>query len=200
MTTKRTALIVGGFILFFLVVKLFFQTLVVAFIGGVGGGVIGALVALYVSKKERDRTSKEAEKAAAAKRFQPAEKLKTLLEKLVHVNTLVRTEGLSRKAISTVEAIIDMLRNLLPEMNENYRGNDLTWEVNRAAEVYLGNSVGPYVRLTIPEREGHENEFVESLGKLEDALKDISRLVRENRVGEFSAKAKFLRARFATSS
>ena len=200
MTTKRIVFIVGGFILFFLVAKLFSQTLVVAFIGGVGGGVIGTLVALYVSTKERDHTSKEAEKSAAAKRFEPAEKLKTMLDNLVNVNTLVRTEGLSQKAISTVEAIIDMLRNLLPEMNENYRGNDLTWEVNRAAEAYLGNSVGPYVRLTMPEREAHENEFVESLGQLEDALKDISRLVRENRVGEFSAKAKFLRARFATSS
>ena len=197
MRMKAVLLVLGIGVLLCLVSGLFFQTILAAFVGGVVGGVAGALIATYISQKER--ASAAAEKAVLAKRHDPARKLQALLDDLVIVNTNVRTKGLSRAAISAVETIIDTLRQLLPEMNEKYTGNDLTWEVNRSAQAYLPNIVAPYLELTTSERSTNEAEFVESLGKLKDALEEISRIARENRIGEFSAKAKFLKARFATS-
>ena len=196
MRMKVVLLVLGIGVPLCLLSGLFFQTILAAFVGGVVGGATGALVATYISQKER--ASAAAEKAEVAKRHDPARKTQALLDNLVIVNTNVRTKGLSRAAMSAVETIIDALRKLLPEMNEKYRGNDLTWEVNRSAETYLPNIVAPYLELTTPERSTNEAEFVESLGKLKDALEDISRIARENRIGEFSAKAKFLKARFAT--
>ena len=100
--------------------------------------------------------------------------------------------------LERVESIIDTLQELVPVMNKSYPGNDLTWEVNQSVKDYLPNKVIlPFLNLSQEEQDKLKVQFMESSSMLEGALAEISDMVKNNRVGEFNAKAKFMKVRFA---
>ncbi|MFQ5796086.1 MAG: hypothetical protein ACE5JP_13700 [Candidatus Bipolaricaulia bacterium] len=159
--------------------------------------VVGAIAwAIARNLRRRSREDSTSDTDQAVETAEPAKEL-MLLDGLVKLNIKIRTEALPTKAMSVIERIIDKLRKLLPEMNQNYTGNDLTWEVNRTAEVYLPKVIDPYVDLSSTQRNKKRVLLLESLKVLEEALDEVVKLVRENKEGEFAAKAKFLKARFA---
>ncbi len=118
------------------------------------------------------------------------------LQGLVRLNIDVREHGLPAATTEKLEQTIDVLRRLIPELNDNYVGSELTWTVNRMATNYLPRIVTPYVALAPPARTEHEAELLKSLVGLESELANIAGLVRDAKVGEFKTKAAFLRARF----
>ncbi len=118
------------------------------------------------------------------------------LERLVAVDLAVREHALSDGVVARIETAIDALRRLLPELNRDYTGSGLTWTVNRMASDYLPRIVSPYVALSPEARADHEAELLASLDGLTRELAKIEELVRGARVGDFQAKAAFLRARF----
>jgi hypothetical protein len=61
---------------------------------------------------------------------------------------------------------------------------------------YLARIAGPYVKLSPAARAEHEAELLKSLAGLEAELENIEGLVRNHQVGDFKAKAAFLRTRF----
>ncbi|MBI9074425.1 MAG: hypothetical protein JEZ02_03360 [Desulfatibacillum sp.] len=167
------------------------KTLVIALVGGISGGAVGALIAYFLLQRDKQSA------APAPEPQSPVDPTIPLLESLVGLNVAIREQALPLQALETTERVIDKLRELLPEMNENYRGNDLTWEVNRSAEDYLVRVVKPYMALNSGDRQDRMEEFLQGLSSLETALDEVLDVVRNHKQGEFSVKAKFLNARFA---
>ena len=118
------------------------------------------------------------------------------LQSLVALDVQIRESGLPQDVTAKLEESIDVLRRILPELNDDHAGSELTWTVNRMATDYLPRILTPYVKLSPPAREEHREELLRSLEGLESELENIGDLVRSAKVGEFKTKAAFLRARF----
>ena len=183
-------LIVGGlFAAGLILAYVLGKTIIIALVGGAAGGIAGALIAWFLRDKQTQSTVSEPQS--------PVDPTIPLLESLVALNVSIRERVLPAQALETTERVIDKLRELLPEMNTNYKGNDLTWEVNRSAEDYLVRIVTPYVAMNSQDRQDKLDEFLQGVNSLETALDEVLDVVRNHKQGEFSVKAKFLNARFA---
>ena len=118
------------------------------------------------------------------------------LRALVAVDIAVREHDLPASVVETVERNVDVLRELVPDLNDRHAGSELAWTVNRMATDYIPRLVGPYTGLGADQRAARETEFRESLSGLEAELVNIRELVERADEGDFQAKAAFLRARF----
>ena len=159
--------------------------------------VVGAVVAIAVY---RSRAGREAASDTGAAEVAPAED--AWLEHmgaLLRLNASLRERVVPEAVTLKIERIIDELREVVPELNDEYAGSELTWTVNRMASDYLPRVVSPYLELTPGARGSHEVELLASLEGLEAELSNIHALVRQHEEGEFKAKAAFLRARFLES-
>ena len=130
--------------------------------------------------------------APAAKDPDWAEPLRALLA----VNVTLREHDLPANVVETVERNVDVLRKLVPDLNDRHPSSELTWTVNRMATDYIPRLVRPYAGLGADQRAARESEFRESLSGLEAELENIRELVARADEGDFQAKAAFLRARF----
>jgi hypothetical protein len=162
--------------------------------------LVGAVVAIAVyrarSRAGGDAGTKSADATpAAAAEDAWLEHLRSLLR----LNATLRERVVPAAVTAKIEAIVDELREVLPELNDEYAGSELTWTVNRMASDYLPRVVDPYLELSPGARGEHEAELLASLTGLETELTNIHGLVRKHEEGEFKAKAAFLRARFLES-
>ncbi len=187
MTPKRWIAAVGAGLAVGAVVYFMFPLVVVS---AVSAGV-AALVTIGVY-----RYLDAQNKPATPPRKDPRQELAALLHGLVTLNILIREEGLHADVLARVEAIIDKLRALLPEINERYPSHELTWTLNQMAREYLQKALRPYVSLSESDRRDRQAELLKSLDGVEAEVDNVAELVRGDKMGDFKAKAAFLRARF----
>ncbi len=187
-STKRWVVAVGVGLLLAVVLYLLFKVVVIAVVSAVVASAVAILVYRYLDK--------EPQAEVASPDVDPAAELRALLDNLVTLNIAVREEGLATDVVTRVEGIIDKLRELLPGINERHNGHELTWAVNRMAKDYLPRVVNPYIALSQTERESRRKELLNSLNGLEAEVGNVTDLVRNEKLGDFRAKAAFLRARF----
>ena len=187
-STKRWAVAIGVGLLLAIVLYLLFKVIVIAVISAIVASAVAILVYRYLDK--------EPQPEVASRVVDPTAELRGLLDNLVTVNIAIREEGLATDVVTRVEEIIDKLRELLPGINERHNGHELTWAVNKMAKDYLPRVVNPYVALSQTERESRRKELLNSLNGLEAELDNVADLVRSEKLGDFRAKAAFLRARF----
>ena len=153
--------------------------------------VVASLVTIAVyrvldSKKTTDQPAKP----------DPRKELRARLDGLVELNIRIREEGLGDQALSRFEGIIDKLRELLPGINQRYPTHELTWTLNQMAKEYLPKGVNPFVALSALDRDERQAELMTSLDGLEAEVDNVAELIRGDKLGDFKAKAAFLRARF----
>jgi hypothetical protein len=187
-STKRWAVAIGVGLLLAVVLYLLFKVVVIAVVSAVVASAVAILVYRYLDK--------EPQAEVASPDVDPAAELRGLLDNLVTINIAIREEGLATDVVTRVEGIIDKLRELLPGINERHNGHELTWAVNRMAKDYLPRVVNPYIALSQTERESRRKELLNSLNGLEAEVGNVTDLVRNEKLGDFRAKAAFLRARF----
>jgi hypothetical protein len=185
--TKRL-LIFGALALGVVVVALAVQNL--------GAVIVSAVVAAIVAILVHRSLGPGAPVAEAGPASDPADAWIAHLQQLARLNVQIRENGLADEVLEKLEHSIDTLRRLLPELNEDHEGSELTWTVNRMASDYLSRIVTPFVALSPPDREEHRAELLRSLAGLEAELDNIAELLRSAQAGEFKTKAAFLRARF----
>ena len=187
-STKRWAVAIGIGLLLASLLYLLFNVVVIAVISAAVASAVAILVYRYLDKGPKPEV--------ASRVVDPAAELRGLLDNLVTINIAIREEGLATDVVTRVEEIIDKLRELLPGINERHNGHELTWAVNKMAKDYLPRVVNPYVALSQTERESRRKELLNSLNGLEAELGNVADLVRNEKLGDFRAKAAFLRARF----
>lgn len=153
---------------------------------------VAAVVALLVHRSLSEGTSTPADSTP----LDPVDVWIVHLQSLVALNVQIRENALPPDVVEKLEASIDVLRRVMPELNDEHPGSELAWTVNRMASDYLPRIVTPYVKLSPPLRQEHREELLRSLAGLEAELENIGELLRGAKVGEFKTKAAFLRARF----
>ncbi len=187
MSVKRwISLVVAGLIVAALVYALF-EIIVAAVVSAVVASLVTLFVYRYLEKRAKPPPPKKPDPRAA---------LLAMLDGLVGLNIRVREEDLAANVIERVEGIIDKLRGLLAEINERYPEHELTWTINQMAKEYLPRVINPYLDLSPEDREQSRAELHRSLDGLEAEIDNVADLVRGDKMGDFKAKAAFLRARF----
>ena len=77
------------------------------------------------------------------------------------------------------------------------RGYSGEWGVSSSmAKEYLPKVLNPFVALSTTDRDAREGELLKSLNGLEAEVDNVAELIRGDKLGDFKAKAAFLRARF----
>jgi hypothetical protein len=186
-STKRL-LLFAALALAVVVIALSVQQLAVVVVSA----VVAAVVAIFVHRKLGEASSSE----PAAVQADPADEWIGRLQRLADLNLQIREHALSDEVVAKLEHTIDVLRELIPQLNEEHLGSELTWTVNRMASDYLSRILVPYIALGSGQRPEHRDELLRSLAGLEAELENIRELLRNAQVGEFKTKAAFLRARF----
>ena len=188
-SATRWIVLIGAGIAAAIVIYMLFQLIVVAVVSA----VVASLVTLAIIRY-RERKSQP-----APARPDPRQELVGMLDGLVDLNIIIREQAISRDVLARLEGIIDKLRGLLEDLNERHPQHDLTWTVNQMAKAYLRKVTGPYLALSPADREGCRDEILRSLDGLESEVDNVAELVRGEKMGDFKAKAAFLRARFVQS-
>ncbi|MEE9280083.1 MAG: hypothetical protein V3V67_07905 [Myxococcota bacterium] len=191
----RRLLVYAGLVLAVIVVFALARVLWVTLLSAAVAAVVALAVNRWLGREAPAQEPGAEERTAGAE----AEWISGL-GSLVELNIAIREHALPQEVTATLESNIDVLRRLLPELNDQYVGSELTWIVNRMAVDYLPRIVHPFIQLRPPGRAEHQQELLESLGGLEAELENIEGLVRDQNVGDFRAKAAFLRTRFLDGS
>ena len=153
--------------------------------------VVASLVTFFLYRYLEGRS-----KPAPPAKPHPRDLLLGLLGGLVELNIRIREKGLADTVLARVEGIIDKLRDLLEDINSRHPDHELTWTLNQMAREYLPKVMGPYLALSAADRASSEGELLRSLDGLEAEVDNVADLVRGDKMGDFKAKAAFLRARF----
>ena len=189
MNPATSRLLVYSFLLLaVLAIAFFFQQIVAIVVSAAVAAVVAVVVHRSLSAKDAAEQTAEA----------PDETDTWIghLQGLVRLNLQIREGALAAGVTGKLEHSIDMLRNVIPQLNDDYAGSELTWTVNKMAIDYLPRIVTPFVALGPAARQEHEAELLKSLQGFETELENITSLLRDSKVGEFKAKAAFLRVRF----
>ena len=164
-----------------------FQIIVVAVVSA----VVASLVTFFVYRHLQGKS-----KPSTPSKPDPRQRLLEMLGSLVSLNIRIRETGLAESILARVEGIIDKLRDLLEDLNERHPDHELTWTLNQMARDYLPKIMNPYLELSANDRNRSQGELQRSLDGLEAEIDNVADLVRGDKMGDFKAKAAFLRARF----
>ena len=164
-----------------------FQIIVVAVVSAVVASLVTFFVYRYLQEKSKPPPPRKPD---------PRQRLLEMLGSLVSLNIRIRENGLAKSILARVEGIIDKLRDLLEDLNERHPDHELTWTLNQMAREYLPKVMNPYLELSAKDRDRSQRELLRSLDGLEAEVDNVADLVRGDKLGDFKAKAAFLRARF----
>ncbi len=190
MTLKRWILLTVVALLAAILVYALLPVLLVAAVSAVVATLVTFALTRYLDRRS---------KPAAPEKPDPRAELLGMLDGLVELNLGIREQSVPAGVLGRVEGIIDKLRALLGEINERYPGHELTWTLNQMAKAYLPKVVNPYLALAPQAREGAGAELLRSLDGVEAEIDNVAELVQGDKMGDFKAKAAFLRARFVPS-
>ena len=184
---KRWIWLGCGALLVAFVAYAIFELLLVAVVSAAVASLVTLVVFRYLERRSQPGTPDKPT---------PREALLSMLDGLLRLNIHLREQAPPRRVIGRVESLIDKLRELLEDLNQRHPDHELTWTVNQMARRYLPKVVKPYLALSRGDRESTRGELLRSLDGLEAELDNVAELVRGDKMGDFKAKAAFLRARF----
>lgn len=187
MSGKRWVGLVGAGVAAAVAIYAMFEIIVVAVVSA----AVASLVTFFLYRYLGGRS-----KPPPPPRPDPRQRLLDMLGSLVDLNIRIREQGLAKTILARVEHIIDKLRDLLEDINERHPEHELTWTLNQMAKQYLPKVMNPYLALSVKDRDGSQEELLRSLDGLEAEIDNVADLVRGDKLGDFKAKAAFLRARF----
>ncbi len=187
MSGKRWVWLVCAAVAAAVAIYAMFQIIVVAVVSAVVASLVTFFVYRYLERKS---------KTPLPAKPDPRKRLLQMLGRLVDLNIRIRETGLGESILARVEDIIDKLRELLEDINERHPEHELTWTLNQMAKEYLPKVMNPYLELSANDRDSSQEELLRSLDGLEAEIDNVADLVRGDKMGDFKAKAAFLRARF----
>ena len=191
-STKRWIFLAGAALGAAVLVYLLFEVIVVAVVSAAVASLVTLGVYRFLEARKRP--------PPPPPRPDPRQRLLEILGKLVDLNIRIREQRLGNSVVARVEGIIDKLRSLLEDINERHPEHELTWTLNQMAREYLPKIMNPYLALSAGDRERSGEELLRSLDGLEAEVDNVADLVRGDMLGDFKAKAAFLRARFVQTS
>jgi len=135
---------------------------------------------------------------SAAEKKDPGADFKQILDTLIKLNLLIRTDReLSMDLISKIESIIDDLKALIPDMITRYPGETLTYELKKIGATHLFKTVKEYLDLSPDSRQTQRHAFEKIIESLHDVCVRSREIVDNNETAEFKTMAHFLEGKFS---
>lgn len=180
-------------------------TVIGSFIGGLLAIGIAVLIYRKITSK-KDSSSSESTPAdgsttagAKPELTDNDKELSDLMDSIAKLNISIRTTyGLPIDLIQTVEKMLDLLKDTVPQMMERYPAEPLTYELKRISMEHLPQITKEFVDLS---EESMEKQYDAFLGSLNDVLEQIKRaneIVENNVVAEFKVMASFLKTKYSS--
>lgn len=177
-------------------------------IGSFIGGLLAIGTAVFIYKKMTEKSGAKpdptesdslAQGADPEKPSDPEAELTALLERLVHLNIFIRTtHGLSPESLQSIEGVIDLLRDTVPQMMARHPSESLTYELKRIAGEHLAEIVKEFVDLSPDSRQRHVEAFIVSLGDIREQIQRAKKIIENNEVAEFKVIASFLKTKYSS--
>jgi len=128
----------------------------------------------------------------------PDQEYKTILDSLLKLNILLRKDiDFSMEMTGEIEAIIDDLMVITPEMMERYPGETLTYEIKKIGREHLYKTVKEYLDLSKESRKNQFDMFKKTIGSLHEVSNRSRDIVEKNETAEFKTMANFLAGKFS---
>jgi len=161
--------------------------------------VIG-LAIMMKKVKAKKTASKNSTSPSSAPRPEtsPDQEYKTILDSLLNLNILMRKDNnLPIEMTVEIEAIIDDLMAITPEMMERYPGETLTYEIKKIGREHLYRTVKEYLDLSQDSRKNQFDMFEKTIKSLHDVSNRSRDIVEKNETAEFKTMANFLAGKFS---
>jgi len=161
--------------------------------------VIGiAIMMKNMKSKEAGPEKNTSHPPHSSSKISPDQEVKSILDSLLRLNLLLRTDiDLSVEIISEVEAIIDDLAVITPEMMERYPGETLTYEIKKIGREHLYRTVKEYLDLSQESRKNQLEIFKKTIKSLHEVSNRSRDIVEKNETAEFKTMANFLAGKFS---
>lgn len=187
------------FLVVFLVVILI--AIFLNFTFGVVLVVVGVCAYLLYKKKAGQDTNDESQRKNENSNADTAEHDKepayvSHLEDLRDLNLRARENALAGSALDNLERVIDLLRELVPLLNQEHSGTEIAWVTNKIATDHLPALTYKYLCMGEEDRASALQDYKAGLENLLSELREVEDLTKEQKQGDFTAKAKFLKVRF----
>ncbi|WP_035236103.1 hypothetical protein [Desulfobacter vibrioformis] len=132
------------------------------------------------------------------KKKDPGADFKQILDTLIKLNLLIRTDrDFSMDLIVKIESIIDDLKALIPDMISRYPGETLTYELKKIGSTHLFKAVKEYLDLSFDSRQTQRQAFEKTIESLRDVCVRSRQIVDNNEIAEFKTMAHFLEGKFS---
>jgi hypothetical protein len=171
------------------VVGLIFQAFIGSLLTIIVGAAIGLGVGIFMFPASGKRPQIEV--------VDTSDPTENHMNQLLSINKSIRLDPyLEEGILNKLESIIDKLGNIVPRINREHPGSELTFVSNRMITSYLPELLEPYLGLTPNAREGEKEKLLKTLGSLDAEIDNIINLVDQSKVNEFRVQDTFLRHKF----
>ncbi len=156
-------------------------------------------VAVITRKKGRKKTRDNAGNTSPAPEVSdPDKEYRAILETLLELNTMIRKDiDLPVQMIEKIEAVIDDLIAVIPQMMERYPGETLTYELKKTGSAHLFKTVREYLDLSGNSRQNQSEIFAGTIDSLHEICRRARNIVDKNETAEFKTMANFLAGKFS---
>ncbi|MBC2705957.1 hypothetical protein [Desulfobacula sp.] len=163
--------------------------------------IAGIGFAIMIKKgKAKGTAAKDSPQPSPAPRSEtsPDQEYKAVLDSLLNLNILMRKDrNLPVEMTAEIEAIIDDLMAITPEMMERYPGETLTYEIKKIGREHLYKTVKEYLDLSQDSRKNQFDIFEKTIKSLHDVSNRSRDIVEKNETAEFKTMANFLAGKFS---
>jgi len=154
------------------------------------GLVIGVLIAFIYKRSKKNRPTKGI-------KVDEANKNERIFKNLLKLNMKIRESLEEIELIQNIEEVIDQIRSLAPQINQQMPGSQIEWVINRMDTDYLPKLLNPYIRLEPNIRIEKKASFLTALKSIHDELKEVEEMLQNSDSEEFDSKAAFIKHRFS---
>ncbi|THB74962.1 MAG: hypothetical protein D3926_20770 [Desulfobacteraceae bacterium] len=166
------------------------------------GIIIGVILFLRSQKKGAGSVIQEAAQtlaqASPASEPAPENEYRQILDSLLALNILIRKDpDLDEAILEKLEAIIDDLRVVIPQMMERYPSETLTYEIKKIGQQHFYKTVKEFMDLSLESRAHQLDIFTKTIDNLSEVSKRSRAIVEKNETAEFKTMANFLSTKFS---
>jgi len=161
--------------------------------GGIGVGVTIFLIARSRGEKPEDVAKEVVQQVVAP---DPGAKARLLNEQLTRLNEQIRMALLRMPIITPSEALIDLLREVVPHAWEKPPGTETTFDLEQLANTHLPKLLKEYSDLSSTDRKAQEGALAKQLQGLLDKVTKLKEHLDAGELHEFQVEHGFMNQKY----
>ena len=164
------------------------------------GIAIGGALVIFLIARSRGESPVAVAKEVVAEAPRPRDSEPSYVyERMLGTNQSLRVlEGVSIPVVEAAEGIIDVLRDLVIRLNQDFPGDSMTFETCRIGTYHLPRLLEPYMKVPAGNRHEAEADVLKALAALRQEVDSIDDLLRAQNVDAARTRATGVEMRFAS--